>query len=107
MAARAIQSQLSEMHDLEVPRAREIHYRAFEGGHDGYGWNSWSPGTRYWEVLPQARTPLPGKPIHCVGQATSVEQGWVMETLASVESVMRGPCGLARPAWWPADYPVN
>lgn len=106
-AAEAIRSQLGELHGIEVPAAREIHYRAFEGGHVGYAWSLWAPGARYWEILPEARTPVPGVPLHCVGQATATEQGWVMNTISSVEAVLRGPFGLARPAWWPADFAAD
>ena len=107
MAGRAIRSQLEKLHGIEIPEARDIHYRYFDGGHDGYAWSMWSPGARYWELLPGARTPLPGRPIHCVGQATARSQGWVMDTISSVETVMRDSYGLARPKWWPADYPIE
>lgn len=107
VAARAIRDQLGRLHGFEVPQAREIHYRMFDGGHVGDGWSMWSPGSRYWEILPDARTPVPGRPVHCVGQATAAFQGWVMGTIASVESVMRGAYGLRRPDWWPPSHPVD
>ena len=107
LAAQAIQNQLSQLHGLEVPQAREILYRSFEGGYDGYAWNMWRPGNRYWEIVEEARTPLPGKPISCIGQATATSQGWVMDTLASAEAVMQKTYGLGRPDWWPADYPIG
>lgn len=46
-------------------------------------------------------------PLHCVGQATATEQGWVMNTISSVESVLRKEFGMTRPEWWPADHPAE
>lgn len=106
LAGRTIVRQLSTMHGIEVPQAREIHYRLFDGGHVGFGWNMWRPGTPYHQMLPQARQPIPGRPLFCIGQATAVFQGWVMGTLRSAEAVLESGFGLERPSWWPADYPV-
>ncbi len=106
IAGRAIVNQLSAMHGIEVPQARQIHYRLFDGGFEGFGWNMWRPGSPYYQLLPKARHPIPGRPLYCIGQATAMFQGWVMGTLRSAEAVLESEFGLERPSWWPNDYPV-
>ena len=107
MAARTIVQQLRQMHGVDVPDATEIHYRVFDGGYEGFGWNMWQPGARPWLLAPAARRPIPGRRVFCTGQATAQVQGWVMDTISSIESVLRSEFRLQRPAWWPASYPAT
>ena len=106
MAAKSIMRQLREMHGSDIPDCSEIIYRVFQGGHEGYAWNMWQPGAKPWQLAPAARQPIPGRQVYCVGQATAQIQGWVMDTIASIESVLRSEFRLDRPKWWPASYPA-
>lgn len=104
LVAKTIRTQLQKMHGIDVPKPSEILYRTFQGGKVGYGWNMWRPGVEPTKYAQAARQPIPGKDVYCVGQATSIVQGWVMDTLSTTESVLRNNFGLARPAWWPESY---
>ena len=104
MVAKTIVQQISTMHGIDIPEPSEILYRSFNGGYEGNGWNMWRPGCEPWLVAPAARQPIPGRGVYCVGQATAQVQGWVMDTIASAETVLRSEFRLDRPHWWPASY---
>jgi monoamine oxidase len=107
LAGDSIRRQLQKMHGIEIPKPSEILFRRFEGGAVGHGWNMWRPGFEPSEIVSAARTPIAGREVHCVGQATSRIQGWVMNTLETTESVLRSKFGLERPDWWPASYELQ
>lgn len=104
LIAKTIRGQLNQMHGMDIPKPSEVLYRTFQGGQVGYGWNMWRPGVEPTKYSKAARQPIPGKNVYCVGQATSIVQGWVMDTLSTTESVLRNNFGLDRPAWWPESY---
>ena len=107
LAGKAVVDQLSEFHGVTVPTPSELIYRTFNGGFVGHGWNLWSPGADVASIIPRARQPINGRRVFCCGQATAEIQGWVMDTLASAESVLRTNFNLARPEWWPKNYPAS
>jgi lysine 2-monooxygenase len=101
-----IAAQLTQLHGAPVTAPTELLYRDFAGGYDGFGWNVWKPGARYATLAREGRTPFPDKRVFCCGQATAKIQGWVMDSLASVESVLRSDFQLTRPEWWPENYTI-
>jgi monoamine oxidase len=103
LAAQAIVEQTKQVHGIDIPSPSELIYKTFDDT-NGYGWNMWKPGTKVWELLPKARAPLPGRKVFCCGQAASEVQGWVMESISSVESVLRTHLGVERAAFWPKSY---
>ena len=107
LAGDSIRRQLQQMHGIDIPKPSEILFRRFNGGPVGHGWNMWRPGFEPSEIVSGARRPIAGREVHCVGQATSRIQGWVMNTLETTESVLRAEFGLERPAWWPESYDLR
>ncbi|RPG19653.1 MAG: FAD-dependent oxidoreductase [Phycisphaera sp. TMED9] len=103
----SIRRQLQKMHGIDIPKPSEILFRRFEGGAVGHGWNMWRPGFEPSKIVSGARAPIAGREVHCVGQATSRIQGWVMNTLETTESVLRSRFGLESPGWWPASYELQ
>ena len=107
IAGKAVVDQLSEFHGITVPKPSELIYRTFDGDFVRHGWNMWSPGADVASIIPRARQPMNGRRVFCCGQATAEIQGWVMDTLASAESVLRTNFNLTRPEWWPETYPAS
>jgi len=107
IAGKAIVDQLNVVHGIKVPTPSELIYRTFDGGYTGRGWNMWAPSTDVASTIANARQPFKDRRVYCCGQGTAEIQGWVMDTIASAESVMRKKFNLARPAWWPESYPAN
>lgn len=105
-AARSIVKQLELVHGISIPAPSELIYRTFDGGHFGFGWALWNPGVQGWDLAAKARAPIPGHGLFLCGQSTAAQQGWVMDSIASVERVLRDHFALSRPGWWPESYPA-
>jgi len=107
LAGKAIVDQINVLHGIKVPLPTELIYRIFDGGYTGHGWNMWAPSVDISSIIANVQQPIQDRSVYCCGQGAAASQGWVMDTLVSVESVMRNKFNLARPEWWPASYSVT
>ncbi|MGE0783509.1 flavin monoamine oxidase family protein [Mycolicibacterium sp.] len=93
-------SQIVAVHELAAPPPIES-VGFIDWGDDQYlsGWHTWTQGAKTWEVMPAVRTPLPGTALHIVGEAWSLDQGWIEGALQTVEALLTEDLGLPSPDW--------
>lgn len=93
--------QLSELHQLEVPRPYASYFVDWMTDPYGGAWHSWRVGARSWEVMPRMRQPDLAHPIYICGEAYSLDQGWVEGALNTAEHVLEEKFGLSPPPFLP------
>ncbi len=94
-----IQSELSEMHGVEVPPPTGGLFIDWAKAPFGGGWHNWQPGYKSWEIAPLMARPDPALPLHVCGEAFSEAQGWTEGALGSAETMLQKEFGLKAPAW--------
>ena len=96
---------MREVHGLEfVPEPYTAAYHDWSDDPYGAGWHAWKAGTRFWEIMPKVRKPLPDEEVFICGEAYSINQGWVEGALQTAELMLEEHFGLKRPSWLPSDY---
>jgi len=65
--------------------------------------HTWLPGARFWEGFEAALQPHAGLPLHIVGEAMALNQGWGEGALETAEYMLQEKLGLSAPAWLTRD----
>jgi len=94
------QRQLCDLHSevKRIPFPYVALAKAWTGELGDWGWHSWNPHTRPWEVIRALRRPSKANNVYICGEAYSCEQGWVEGALRSAEMVLK-ELGLGPPGW--------
>lgn len=101
----AAQDLVRVVHGLDfVPEPYTAAYHDWSEDPYGAGWHAWKAGTRFWEIMPKIRRPLPDESVFICGEAYSINQGWVEGALQTAELMLEEHFGLKRPSWLPASY---
>jgi monoamine oxidase len=104
----AAQSLVREIHNLQfIPEPYSAAYHDWSADPYGAGWHAWKAGTRFWEIMPRVRKPVPEEDVFICGEAYSINQGWVEGALQTAELMLEEHFGLERPAWLPAGYSLG
>ncbi len=104
----AAQDLVRVVHGLEfVPEPYTAAYHDWSDDPYGGGWHAWKAGTRFWEIMPKVRQPLPDEQVFICGEAYSINQGWVEGALQTAELMLEEHFGLKRPSWLPSDYSLG
>lgn len=98
-AREEIRRQLSEMHDYDVPAARQALYVDWGALPFGGGWHAWRPGWDSREVMQTLRRPMPEVNLHVCGESYCSYQSWVEGALTSAEVLLQDDLGLDAPDW--------
>lgn len=97
---RAAHNQVEEVHGLpEIPAPYAAIYKSWDEDPYGGGWHEWKAGFRLDEIICRMRKPVPDRDIFIVGEAYSLEQGWVEGALTTAESTLEEFFDLPRPDW--------
>jgi monoamine oxidase len=73
----------------------------------GAAYHFWAVGTTAWDMVPVARTPVPGVNLSICGEAWSSGQGWTMGALMTAERTLQERLGLTWPDWLPAGVDLG
>ena len=104
----AAQDLVREVHGLQfVPDPYTAAYHNWAEDPYGAGWHAWKAGTRFWELMPKVRQPVPNEDVFICGEAYSINQGWVEGALQTAELMLEEHFGLKRPSWLPSDYSLG
>ncbi|MCA2292845.1 hypothetical protein JF735_04395 [Mycobacterium avium] len=97
---RAAHNQVEEVHGLpEIPAPYAAIYKSWGEDPYGGGWHEWKAGFRLDKIICRMRKPVPDRDIFIVGEAYSLEQGWVEGALTTAESTLEEFFDLPRPVW--------
>lgn len=100
-------SELSELHEIKVPRPSIALFQNWNDDPFGGGWHMWNPNNQSWKVMPRIRHPIAGVNLYICGEAYSENQGWVEGALQTSEKMLEDYFGLKRPSWISAEYSLG
>lgn len=102
----AIADQMMAAHAVaHIPEPSMLAYADWTVDPLGGAYNLWKPGKDSSEISRGMRTPYGrDRPVHIVGEAYSLRQGWVEGALQTAEQLCQEQFGLPRPDWLPANY---
>jgi monoamine oxidase len=93
-------SQIVAVHNLKAPPPIEsVGFIDWGDDQSLSGVHSWTQGAKTWEVMPAVRTPVPGTALHIVGEAWSLDQGWIEGALQTVEALLAEDLKVTTPEW--------
>jgi hypothetical protein len=99
---RELMNQVRELHGPGVGKIPEPYTSAFKDwSADPYGggYHAWMSGVKVWEVMPSVRQLLINETVYIVGEAYSVQQGWVEGAFCTAEHILQEKYGLSPPSW--------
>lgn len=102
------QELVREVHNLKfVPEPYSAAYHDWSDDPFGAGWHAWKAGTRFWDIMPRIRKPVPDEDVFICGEAYSINQGWVEGSLQTAELMLEEHFDMKPPTWLPSGYDLG
>jgi monoamine oxidase len=83
-----VRRQLSAVHRMEIPAAKDAVCRNWSDDPFGGGWNTWNIGIQSEKVMGKMAKPFIAVPLYICGDAYSNFQGWAEGALETADMVL-------------------